>query len=375
MLKIKINRKDFLKALQIVENAVFENKVREVLSGIYIEASNNKITLIGTDLELSIKTEIKGEIISEGKLVIKHKLIEEFLKQTNDDLIEFSEQEGKIVIKTDKTNSEFSFYSAENFPTIQALELGVEYKFNKEKLLDHIEKVKISASTAAENLAVNCIRFEIENGCLKLVASDTYRLTYIEEELDEAEKHKESLSISIPLKAIEGLTKIMKMIDEENVIFKSDGTKVFFEFSNIEILTRVIELQFPDYKSILANAHHDKKILLNTKDFLSVLKRTHIFVRDNTEAKNSGIFNFDNNKLFLTGVNENAKINEEIPTIQEGDNLKISLNVKFISDYISTIEGEVTELKLLNAKSSVLVKDEKNDKSLYFTMPLALKEE
>ena len=63
-----------------------------------------------------------------------------------------------------------------------------------------------------------------------------------------------------------------------------------------------------------------------------------------------------------------------IVTIQEGEDLKISLNVKFLLDYISTIKGKVTVLELLNNKSSVIVKDEDNDKSLYFTMPLALRE-
>ena len=166
----------------------------------------------------------------------------------------------------------------------------------------------------------------------------------------------------------------MRLIDENDIVFKSDGTRVFFKFSNIEILTRVIELQFPDYKSILKSAQHDKKILLNTKDYLSVLKRALIFVRDNKDSKNGGIFNFENNKLILTGISENAKIKEELSTINEGDNLKISLNVKFLLDYISILEGKVTELKLMNSKSSVLVKDEENSKSLYFTMPLALRE-
>ena len=374
MLNVKVDRKELLKAIQIVENAVTENKIREVLSGIYIEAKENKIILKGTDLELSINTEISGEIISEGKIVIKHKLIEEFLKQILDEKIELIEEQGKLVIKTDSTNTEFSLYDAENFPTQSKMELGLEYTFNKNKLLSYIENVKISASADPENLAVNCIRFEIEENKLKLVSSDTYRLTYIEEELEENEKNKEGLSVSIPLKTIEGLIKIMRLIDEENIIFKSDGTKVFFKFSNVEILTRVIELQFPDYKSILKNAQHDKKVLLNTKDFLSVLKRTLIFVRDNKDAKNGGIFSFENNKLILTGINENAKIKEELATIQEGEDLKISLNVKFLLDYISILDGKVTELKLMNSKSSVLVKDEESDASLYFTMPLALRE-
>ncbi len=374
MLNVKVDRKEILKAIQIVENSVTDNKIREVLSGIYIEAKENRIILKGTDLELSINTEISGEINSEGKIVIKHKLIEEFLKQILDEKIELIEEQGKLIIRTDSTNTEFSLYDAENYPTQSRFEMGVEYTFDKSKLLTNIENVKISASNDPENLAVNCIRLEIEDNKLKLVSSDTYRLTYIEEELEENQRNKEELSVSIPLKTIDGLIKIMKLIDEETISFKSDGTRVFFKFANVEILTRVIELQFPDYKSILKNAQHDKKILLNTKDFLSVLKRTLIFVRDNKDAKNGGIFSFENNKLILTGINENAKIKEELATIQEGENLKISLNVKFLVDYISIIGGKVTELRLMNSKSSVVVKDEDNDKSIYFTMPLALRE-
>ena len=374
MLHIIVDRKSLLRAMTIVENAVTENKVKEVLSGIYIETQGEKAILRGTDLELSINTEIEAQVEEDGRIVIKHKLIEEFLKQISDDKITLIEESGKLVIQASSTNTEFSLYNVENFPLQSKLENGVEYVFEKGELLNKIENVKISASPNPENLAVNCIRVEIEENKLKLISSDTYRLAYIEEDLEESQRNKENLSLSIPLKTIDGLIKIMKLIDEEKIVVKSDGSKVFFKFSNVEILTRTIDLQFPDYKSILNNSQHNKKILLNTKDFLSVLKRTAIFVRDNKESKNGGIFNFSNNKLLLTGTSENAQIKEEIVTIQEGEDLKISLNVKFLLDYISTIKGKVTVLELLNNKSSVIVKDEDNDKSLYFTMPLALRE-
>ena len=374
MLHIIVDRKSLLRAMTIVENAVTENKIREVLSGIYIETNEGKAILRGTDLELSINTEIEAQVEEDGKIVIKHKLIEEFLKQISDDKITLIEEKGKLIIRASSTNTEFSLYDVENFPVQSRLENGVEYVFEKGKLLNNIENVKISASPNPENLAVNCIRVEIEENKLKLVSSDTYRLTYIEEDLEDSQRNKENLSLSIPLKTIDGLIKIMKLIDEENIVVKSDGSKVFFKLSNVEILTRTIDLQFPDYKSILNNSQHNKKILLNTKDFLSVLRRTAIFVRDNKESKNGGIFNFSNNKLLLTGTSENAQIKEEIVTIQEGEDLRISLNVKFLLDFISTIKGKVTVLELLNNKSSVIVKDEDNDKSLYFTMPLALRE-
>ena len=374
MLNITVDRKALLKAINIVEKAVTENSIREVLSGIYIETFENRAVLRGTDLELSINTEIEAQIEEHGKIVIKHELIEEFLKQISDERIALIEDDGMLVIKTSSTDANFSLYSAENYPIQSKLEYGVEYIFSKEKLLNYIENVKISASTDVENLAVNCIRLEIEENKLKLISSDSYRLTYIEEELEENQRNKEDLIVSIPLKTIDGLIKIMKLMEESEIMLKSDGSKVYFKFSNVEILTRTIDLQFPDYKSILNSSKHDKKVLLNTKDFLSVLKRASIFVKENKEFRNGAVFKFENNKLTLTGTNDNARIKEKIIIIQEGENLKISLNVKFLIDYISTIQGKVTVLELLNEKSSVIIKDENNPNSLYFTMPLALRE-
>lgn len=374
MLNITVDRKALLKAINIVEKAVTENSIREVLSGIYIETFQNRAVLRGTDLELSINTEIEAQIEEHGKIVIKHELIEEFLKQISDEKIALIEDDGMLVIKTSSTDANFSLYSAENYPIQSKLEYGVEYIFSKEKLLNYIENVKISASTDIENLAVNCIRLEIEENKLKLISSDSYRLTYIEEELEENQRNKEDLIVSIPLKTIDGLIKIMKLMEESEIMLKSDGSKVYFKFSNVEILTRTIDLQFPDYKSILNNSKHDKKVLLNTKDFLSILKRASLFVKENKEFKNGATFRFENNKLTLKGTNDNARIKEEIITIQEGENLKISLNVRFLIDYISTIQGKVTVLELLNEKSSVIIKDESNPNSLYFTMPMSLRE-
>ena len=374
MLNITVDRKALLKAINIVEKAVTENSIREVLSGIYIETFENRAVLRGTDLELSINTEIEAQIEEHGKIVIKHELIEEFLKQISDEKIALIEYDGMLVIKTSSTDANFSLYSAENYPIQSKLEYGVEYIFSKEKLLNYIENVKISASTDVENLAVNCIRLEIEENKLKLISSDSYRLTYIEEELEENQRNKEDLIVSIPLKTIDGLIKIMKLMEESEIMLKSDGSKVYFKFSNVEILTRTIDLQFPDYKSILNNSKHDKKVLLNTKDFLSILKRASLFVKENKEFKNGATFRFENNKLTLKGTNDNARIKEEIITIQEGENLKISLNVRFLIDYISTIQGKVTVLELLNEKSSVIIKDESNPNSLYFTMPMSLRE-
>ncbi len=112
MLKINIERKVFLKGLQVVEQAIEDNKIRPVISGIYLEAKDNKIVMKGTDLERTINIIVDGEIEEEGVIVFSHKMIEEYLKEVATQRIKLIEEEGKIIVETSESTSEFSIYDA-----------------------------------------------------------------------------------------------------------------------------------------------------------------------------------------------------------------------------------------------------------------------
>ncbi len=374
MLKIKVDRGTFLKAIQIVEKAVRDNKIRPVISGIELEAKGKRISLKGTDLELTIKNVIEGTIMEDGKIVFSHQMVEEYLKEIPDDEIFLEEKEGKLLLTSANSISEFSIYDADEYPHIRSLETGKECFINKEIFLDLLEKARVAAAQTPDNLAVNCVRVEIENRKLSVIASDTYRMVYSEAELGE-EAGNEIIKASIPLKTIDSMIKILKAIEGNTTNLRYEGSQIFFTIGDVSILSRVIDLEFPDYDAILTNTTYDKEVFLNKKDFISVLKRVLVFVKNNTEAKNSGIFTFMGNKLMIRGISEAAKVKEEIETIKTGEDLTISLNVKFLLDYLQNLETENVAMSLSNSSSAVLLKGEKREDFIYFTMPLALNEE
>ncbi|NLK63054.1 MAG: DNA polymerase III subunit beta [Fusobacteria bacterium] len=375
MLKIKIQRNVFLKAIQIVEKAVRENKIRPVISGIELEAKGKLITLKGTDLELTIKTTIDGEVIEEGKTVFAYNLIVEYLKEVDKEEILIEEQEGKLIISTKIAVSEFQIYDAEEYPVIREIESGKEIFINKDLFVNSLEKTKMAAAQTSDNLSVHCVRMEIKNRILKIVSSDTYRLAYCEAELGEEAGFDTEIKVSIPLKTIDSMVKILKNIDGTMINVRYEGTQIFFRIAEVSILSRVIDLEFPDYESILSNTQYNKKVVLNTKDYTSLLKRVLVFVRSNIDSKNSAIFSFIGNKLIIKGISKSAKIKEEIDTIKDGDDLNISLNVKFLIDYLQNLETTNIEMNLTDSSSAVLLKGENEEKYIYFTMPLALLED
>ncbi len=374
MLNIKVNRNKFLKALRIVEKAVSENKIRPVISGVYLEAKDDKITLKGTDMELNIESYLFGKIISQGEIVFTHQLVDEYLKEIDDEEVQLIEENGILVIETENSSSEFSTYDASEYPKINGVGEGRKYEISKDLLIDMLEKVKFASATTNENPAINVVRIELEYGKIQMAASDTYRLVYIEEKLEDAMAG--STKISLPLNTVEALIKTLKSVADEFVVLKYSWNQVGFEIEKVTLSSRVVDLSFPDYRGIFENTAYNKKVKVNTEEFISVLKRVQVFVKNNNESKNSALFQLLDNNFVITGASDSARIREELSLEREGEDLKLSLNVKYLLDYLSNLDkNQKTIVNMSNSSGAVLVKNEANDKFLYIVMPLALRDE
>lgn len=371
MLKIVVSRDEFLKSLQVVEKAISENNIRPVISGAYIEARDGKAFIRGTDLELTITTNVTGAIEEEGRVVFSYKLVDEYLRQIRNEKIRLVEEDGNFVIDIPSGKSEFSIYTAAEYPVIRSLEDGIEYTIDKSVFLKALEKTRIGAENTGENISISCLRMEIEENKLKMIASDSFRMVYYEKPIDQETAGRE-IKVSIPLKTVDSLIKILKVNDSETIKIKHEGSQIAFKIGETIILSRIIELGFPNYKGVLQSFNFDKKVYVRTDDFVSLLKRVQIFARNNSDSKNGGMFNFSGKKLILKAISQDAKIKDEMEILKEGDDLDISLNVKFLLDFLMQFEEETTEMRMSNKDGAVLLKSEKSDDFVYLTMPLAL---
>lgn len=374
---VKLKRQDFLKRLKIVEKAINENKIKPIISCAYIETRGENLFFCGTNLETTITTEMKcEEIVEEGRIVFQHQLVDEYLREIKDEIVTLSVRDNNLFIESSDSSSEFSLMEAEDFPKILVeadfFQRQEDFKMNSVELADIFEKVKFAASTSSDNLSINCVRLESEVNNLKFITTDTYRLVFLEKEL---EKVNEKPEVSIPLNTIEALTKLLRSIEETEIKFYFYNKQVYFKLEDTLIISRVIDLAFPNYKGILGNNTYNKTLLINSEKFLKVLRRIIIFVRNNAESKYGATFELEGKDLKVNGVNDIAKINEQLEVEYEGDRIKISLNAKFLSDFIQNLNKESNiMLNFISSNGSVKIKKENDDNYLYIVMPLALKD-
>jgi DNA polymerase-3 subunit beta len=383
-LSAKVKTKELLEAIKIMECFISRKKSeKEYLKAIYIEADkkNNILILRSTDLKMSAKVKITGEINNDWKATVSCKIIKDLIKGISEGNIEFVIEKDKMIIQTSDSKSIISLMEDFGFPAQECLGSTKRYMVNRLKLKTLLDNVAFSASSDPENEAVNCVRLETDDGKLRAIGTDTYRLSYGETVLIQKEKSpKENLDVSVPSKAITGIMKAIKShlgapIEPVLIICERNRISFKFDYAGIEIASDLINLEFPDYKTIMRSLKTDKKVTLNTKDFLAVLKRTHSIAKSNKEAKNGAIFDFSQNKLAIKSIDEYSEFKEEIATLYTGEDLKISLNVKFLIDFIGKVKDKTTVvLKMLNNKSAVLVKSETDDSWIYLIMPLALRE-
>ena len=380
---IKVNRQNFLSAIRIVEKSIKENKIKPILSCIYAKVKGNKIYFTGTNLDTTIKTSIDvNEVIREGEVAFYYSIIDEYLKEIKDEFIVLRVENGNILfIETEDSTTEYDVFSAEDYPNtfenIILNENNFKFEMPSQELVTIFENVLFSVDTP-DHIAMNCIRIESILKHLHFVSTNTYRLTFLKKNID---KDIPDFSVSVPADTISSIIKIIKGLDNEVIKIYKEDAHLYFQYKDTTIITKLIELRFPNYAEILSNISYDKKLYINNEKLTNLLKRILIFSRSNSESKYSSTYEFkhseenNNNKMSISALNEIARINEELDVNFEGEDLKISLNSKYLLEFIQNIPKEKElVLEFMYSNSAVKVYEKDNDEYIYILMPLALRE-
>ncbi|WP_338998194.1 DNA polymerase III subunit beta [Fusobacterium animalis] len=379
---IKVNRQNFLSAIRTVEKSVKENKIKPILSCIYAKVKENKIYFTGTNLDTTIKTSIDvNEVIREGEIAFSYSIIDEYLKEIKDEFVVLRVENGNILfIETEDSTTEYDVHSAEDYPNtfenVVLNENNFKFEMPSQELVNIFEKVLFSADTP-DNIAMNCIRIESILKHLHFVSTNTYRLTFLKKNID---KDIPDFSVSVPADTISSIIKIIKGLDNEVIKVYKEEAHLYFQYKDTMIITKLIELRFPNYAEILSNISYDKKLYINNEKLTNLLKRILIFSRSNSESKYSSTYEFKHNEenkgiMTISALNEIARINEELDVNFEGEDLKISLNSKYLLEFIQNIPKEKElVLEFMYSNSAVKVYEKDNDEYIYILMPLALRE-
>lgn len=369
-MNIICSRKKLLEGFSIVQKAVSTRTTLPILEGILIQAEDNQIRLIATDLEIGIERFIEGEIIEEGSVVLSSKIIVELIRKLPDASVEIkSNDEFKTEINCASSEFQIQGQNGIDFPELPEINDEHSIEIPQDLFRNMIRQTIFSVASDETRPVLTGTLLEIDDQQVRLVALDGYRLALRRGKADNSDNYK--LKEVIPGRTLNEISKILTGEDELIQISKL-GNHILFQYDNTRITSRLLEGEFINYNQILPE-EYKTRIKVLTSDLVDSCERAELLAR---QGKNNLIkMEVLQDKLIITSNAEIGQVHEELPIETEGQDIKIAFNSKYLLDALKIIEDNEIYLEFTTSVSPCVIKPLENEYFVYLILPVRLLEQ
>ena len=368
-MKFNINQKELQQALGYCQGVIEKRSTLPILSNVLLDASESKLTITATDLDLIFIHQIKDvEILEEGKTTTTSSTMFDIVRKFNPDKkINLSlNSENKLKLESHKSIFNLNCISSSEFPLTDENFNQNEFIINSKLFLKLLNKCKFSVSNDETRHYLSGIYFhqtEVDDkNYLTAVATDSHRMSISKVRLEQKINFE---PIILPKKTIFQLCSLLDSYDGE-VKISNAKSKIKFELDNSILISKLIDGKFPNYIQVIPK-NNQKKLEIDLKLFLGSVDRVASVSLD----KKDGVkFNLTKDTLNLSVNNTNSGDGSETLAVKFDHDLEISFNSRYLIDITSQLDGEKIEIFLNDTGSPALIKDPSDFDSIYVVMPM-----
>jgi len=363
-LRIRCSRDALADRLSIVSRAVSSRTAVQILAGVSLQAEGDRVTLAATDMELSLRSSLEGDVEVQGSVVIPGRLLVELtrLLPESEVVLEHRPDEHVARITCGSATYALNTYNTEDFPRLPDVELVDRFAVDREALLETVSRVGRSASRDESRPVLTGILVRFEAGKLVMAATDSYRLSVKETALDANVPELEAI---VPARALGELTRIAQGAAEVEIGVHENH--VVFAVNDVLLTTRRIDGQFPNYRQLLPETF-EHELALPRAELLDVVRRMALLAQRNSPLR----LRFAEGELTVSAQTQDVgEARESLPIAFSGEPLEIGFNANFLRDGIESVEEDELRFRLISALRPGLIRSESGDFS-YLIMPIRL---
>jgi DNA polymerase-3 subunit beta len=371
-MKIEILKENLKMALNVVERIVGKNLSLPILDNVLIDTDENYLVLSSTDLETAIKLWVLTKIVRKGKVAIPVKFLSSFVSLLPNEKIILEEKKQGLYVECKNLKTQIQGFNPEEFPIIPEFKNLEFIDLDIKKVCQGLSQVVDIASVSQSRPEISGIYFLFSKNNLKIVATDSFRLAEKTIVLDKAVKKE--ISFIIPQKPAKEIM---------NILIEKDGnTKIYFtpnqimfevqmkelEKPQIQITSRLIEGEYPNYQDIIPK-EFKTKIVLKRDEFLNQIKTASLFSGKINEVKI--IVNSKNNEVEVFAQSSDIGENRSSLSAKiQGEDLEVSFNHKYLIDGLNNIKSSEVIFELSEKEGPCVLKPVGDVNYLYVVMPI-----
>lgn len=365
-MKFFCDQKTLMHSISIVQKAVSSKSTLPILKGIYLEAFDQNLRLVGTDTEIGIDHVMKANIIEEGSIVVDARLFSDIIRRLPDFEVEISLQENnQLLIKCASTEFNILSYNSSEFPELPEIEEEQTHEISQELFKSMIRQTVFATAQDEARPILTGVLMEIEDDMLNMVALDGYRVALRKGKIEAHLNNK----IVIPGKTLNEVNRIMGGEDDEKIQISLTNNHALFTVGNTKLTSRLLEGEFINYNQILPK-EFKSRVKVNAKHLLDSIERASLVGK---EGRNNLVkFIITDDKMVINSNSELGNVHEEIKIELEGEDLQIAFNSKYFIDALKVIDDENVYLEFTTNLSPGIIKPISNDNTIYLVLPVRL---
>ena len=369
------NTDTFGRKLALATRGVSARSAIQLLGGILLEANDGKMKLSATDMELSIQTSSPAEVEEEGRVVIPARIFNDIVRSLPSGQLTIEHDQAGGTVKLTAGSNEYSIraYAAEDFPQLPQFDEGNAFTMSGELLVDTVEKVSKSYSRDETRPVLTGILISFEESRVRMVTTDSYRLSIKETEL--ATTFDGSREAIIPARAMQEVSRIFSASEEEQVEVSLSENQALFRVGDVLFGTRLIDGNFPEYRRLLPNAF-EREISVSREELMGTLRRVNLFAQRQTPPVPVSLAFSEGAVEVIVRSQEIGEAHEKLSATSD-DEFHISFNPGYLLDGVAAIDTEKVLFKLNESlKPGLIVPGSENGDSgeepdfLYLIMPM-----
>ncbi|QQS30798.1 MAG: DNA polymerase III subunit beta [Sphingobacteriales bacterium] len=329
------------KQLQLVNGAVGAGAVMPILSDFLFELDGSTLSIIASDMELTMHTDVEVMGTEDGAIAIPAKMLTEVIKNLPEQPLTFvvDEETGAIIIRSQNGEYKIAGENAAEFPEMTTLSGAQTITLNSDLLLAAATKTLFATGTDQLRPAMTGIFCKFDENGAVFVATDAHKLVKLEHT---AQTYTENVSFILPRKA---LTLLKNALPANTIVHLTyNASNALFTFESIKLNCLLVEGRFPDYSVVIPTKNHNI-ITVDRNELLNATKRAVIFSNKSTFEV---VFTLSENTLKLNtqDLDFATESHENIACDYQGEELEIAFNARFLIEMLSAIETDEVRIEL-----------------------------
>jgi len=366
--KLSVMQENLARGLSVVSRAV-SNRSLPVLTNVLLKTEDGGLKLTATNLEIGITYWVPGKIEADGATSVPARLLTDLVNSLPGGepiLLELGDGE-TLHIRAGRFESNIKGIPAEDFPTVQTAGERPITRVPQKVLRQALDETAFAAASDEARPILTGVLAKFEGDQLTLAAADNYRIAVKTiTVLDPVEE----TSVVIPARALIELSRILADVDDPvSIVLAHSRNQLLFHVEGIDLVTRLIDGQYPNYQSVLP-ATHATRAVLDREELLRAVRPAALIAHESANIVKLGV-GLEGDPAIT--VSANAEVGDHIGRVEaavDGDGTTIAFNARFLADVLTNVDAEQFALELNGPLSPGVFRPIGDDRYVHVVMPL-----